>query len=73
MIFNDRFKYALILYVGIIFVLVIIKPKFLFKKNGEFREFGTGKDKTVFPFWLIIFVSIIISYYVANILVLLQY
>lgn len=73
MIFNDRFKYALILYIGIIFVLVILKPKFLFKKNGEFKEFGTGKDKTVFPFWLIIFVAIIISYYIANILVLLQY
>ena len=73
MIFNDRFKYALILYVGIIFVLVILKPKFLFKKNGEFKEFGTGRDKTVFPFWLIIFVAIVISYYIANILVLLQY
>ena len=73
MIFNDRFKYALILYVGIIFVLVILKPKFLFKKNGEFKEFGTGKDKTIFPFWLIIFVAIVISYYIANILVLLQY
>ena len=73
MIFNDRFKYALILYVGIIFILVILKPKFLFKKNGEFKEFGTGKDKTVFPFWLIIFVAIVISYYIANMLVLLQY
>jgi hypothetical protein len=73
MIFNDRFKYSLILYVGIIFILVILKPKFLFKNNGEFRAFGTGKDKTIFPFWLIIFVSVIISYYIANILVLLQY
>ena len=72
MIFNDRFKYALILYVGIIFILVILKPKFLFKK-WEFKEFGTGKNKTVFPFWLIIFVAIVISYYIANILVLLQY
>ena len=73
MIFNDRFKYALILYIGIITILLIIKPSFMFKKNGKIKEFGVGKNKTVFPFWLIIFISIIISYYIANLLVLLQY
>ena len=72
MIFNDRFKYALILYVGIIFVLVILKPKFLFKKNGEFKEFGTGKDKTPIPFWLVLLVVVIISYYLSNLFLLIK-
>ena len=72
MIFNDRFKYALILYIGIVVIFIILKPKFLFKKNGEFKQFGVGKNKTVLPFWLIILVSIIISYYISTILVLLQ-
>ena len=73
MIFNDRFKYTLILYIGIVTMLIITKPRFLFKKNGELRAFGTGKDKTIIPFWLIIFVAVILCYYIATILVLLQY
>ena len=39
------------------------------KKNGEFKAFGTGKKKTVLPFWLFILVSIIISYYLAHVLI----
>ena len=73
MIFNDRVKYTLILYIGIITMIIITKPRFLFKKNGELRAFGTGKDKTIIPFWLIIFVAVILCYYIANILILLQY
>ena len=73
MIFNNRVKYALALYLGFITCILILKPKFLIKPNGEFKAFGTGRDKTVFPFWLIILVTIIISYYLANILVLIQF
>ena len=25
----------------------------MFHKNGEFKQFGVGKDKTIYPFWLV--------------------
>ena len=34
-----------------------MKPKFLFKNNGSLKEFGTGKDKTIFPLRLLIGLS----------------
>ena len=73
MIFNNRVKYALALYLGFITCILLLKPKFLFKSNGEFKAFGTGKDKTIFPFWMLILITIIISYYLANILILIQF
>ena len=72
MIFNNRVKYTLLIYLVVVMIIIITRPKFMFKKNGEFKAFGIGKNKTVFPFWLIIFVSIIIAYYIANIMVLIS-
>ena len=72
MIFNNRVKYTLLIYLVVVMIIIIIRPKFMFKKNGEFKPFGIGKNKTIFPFWLIIFVSIIIAYYIANIMVLIS-
>ena len=72
MIFNNRVKYALAVYVAFVIILVVTKPKFFFKKNGQFKEFGTGADKTVIPFWLVLLVIAILSYYLANLLVLIR-
>ena len=72
MIFNNRVKYTLLIYLVVVMIIIITRPKFMFKKNGEFKPFGIGKNKTVFPFWLIIFVTIIIAYYIANIMVLIS-
>tara|TARA_Y100000389_G_C17002936_1_gene290385 strand:+ start:346 stop:486 length:141 start_codon:yes stop_codon:yes gene_type:complete len=41
----------------------------MFKKNGEFKAFGTGNKKTVLPFWLYILVAVIIAYYLAHVLI----
>jgi hypothetical protein len=72
MIFNNRVKYALVIYLLFILIVLLTKPKFMFKKNGEFKAFGTGRNKTVFPFWLLIFVAIVISYYLANLMILIK-
>ena len=41
-------------------VIVILKPNFLYNKDGSLREFGVGfKKKTVVPVWLL---SIILYY-----------
>lgn len=72
MIFNSRVKYALIVYFIIVIILVLSKPKFFFKKDGNFKEFGTGKDKTPIPFWLVLLVAVIISYYLSNLFLLIK-
>ena len=72
MIFNNRVKYTLLIYLVVVMIIIITRPKFMFKTNGEFKPFGIGKNKTVFPFWFISFVSIVIAYYIANIIVLIH-
>ena len=72
MIFNNRVKYALVVYLAIVIILVLSKPKFFFKKNGSFKEFGTGVDKTPIPFWLVLLAAAIISYYLANLFILIK-
>ena len=71
MIFNNRVKYALVVYLAIVILLVLAKPKFFFKKDGSFKEFGTGHDKTPIPFGWCYYVAII-SYYVANLFILIR-
>ena len=29
------------------------KPPFMFDENGDFKPFGTGPQKTIYPFWLV--------------------
>ena len=49
----------------IMFILLIInKPRFIFKKNGQPREFGIGyKNKTILPIWLAVIIIAIFSYF----------
>lgn len=72
MIFNNRVKYALVVYLAFVIILVLSKPKFFFNKDGSFKEFGTGKGKTPVPFWLVLLVAVIISYYLANLFILIR-
>ena len=39
-----------------------MKPDFMFHKNGEFKQFGTGPNKTIYPFWLVTTISGIIVF-----------
>ena len=46
-------------------VIVILKPNFLYNKDGSLREFGVGfKKKTVVPVWLLSIILGIMSYYI---------
>jgi hypothetical protein len=72
MIFNNRVKYSITIYLVLVIILVLSKPKFFFKQNGQFKEFGTGAGKTVIPFWLVLLVCAIFSYYLGNLLILIR-
>ena len=72
MILNNRVKYSITIYLVLVIILVLSKPKFFFKENGQFKEFGTGAGKTVIPFWLVLLVCAILSYYLGNLLILIR-
>jgi hypothetical protein len=41
----------------------MIKPAFLYNKDGSIREFGVGyKNKTILPIWLLSIILGILSY-----------
>lgn len=63
---TNSLQCSLILYVILVLSLIYMKPKFLVKSDGTLKEFGTGKDKTVVPFWLCVLLLAMLSYYVCK-------
>ena len=62
---------SILIYICIYLLIILLKPSFLFNKNGSLREFGIGyKNKTIIPVWfLAIFIStlsyFLVMYYVS--------
>jgi len=55
---DHNLQVVLLIFITTIALLYKQKPSMMFKKNGKPKEFGSGKDKTITPVWL---VSIAIS------------
>jgi len=54
---------SIILFVFMFGLIVMIKPAFLYNKDGSIREFGVGyKNKTILPIWLLSLILGITSY-----------
>jgi hypothetical protein len=54
---------SIIIFVFLFGIIVLIKPSFLYNKDGSIREFGIGyKNKTILPIWLLSIILGIISY-----------
>ena len=55
--------FAIVLFIILFTTIQMIKPAFLYNKDGSIREFGVGyRNKTIFPLWLLSLVLGIISY-----------
>ena len=60
---NNATLVAIVLFVIIFGSIQMIKPAFLYNKDGSIREFGVGyKNKTILPIWLLSLILGIISY-----------
>lgn len=60
-----RLIVAGLLYLTGIAVLLLIKPNYMFKEDGRWKEFGIGRDPdhfTYIPFWLFTIVWSLVSY-----------
>ena len=54
---------SIILFIIIFGSIQMLKPSFLYNKDGSLREFGVGyKNKTILPVWLLSLVLGILSY-----------
>lgn len=55
--------FAIVLFIIMFTTIQVIKPAFLYNKDGSIREFGVGyRNKTIFPLWLLSLVLGIVSY-----------
>lgn len=65
------FLYAGVLYLIAIAVVLVLKPTFMFRPNGTWKEFGIGRDSknyTPMPLWLYSIVCALVSYFIVLLL-----
>ena len=56
---------AILLFVFMFGLITMIKPAFLYNKDGSIREFGIGyRNKTILPIWLLSLILGILCYLV---------
>ena len=54
---------SVIIFVILFGIIIMLKPSFLYDKDGSIKEFGVGyKNKTILPIWLLSLILGIISY-----------
>jgi cytochrome b subunit of formate dehydrogenase len=61
---------TIIIYLIITGFIIYYKPSFLFTNNkkNKLKQFGTGnsKNKSIFPFWFILFIIGILIYFIVS-------
>tara|TARA_Y100000022_G_C13249221_1_gene376365 strand:- start:1984 stop:2223 length:240 start_codon:yes stop_codon:yes gene_type:complete len=62
-ILDNKLAIAVCIFLAFFFSIHMLKPSFVYNKDGSFREFGVGyRHKTVIPIWLVSIVIGIFSY-----------
>tara|TARA_B110000495_G_C22931294_1_gene544413 strand:+ start:498 stop:722 length:225 start_codon:yes stop_codon:yes gene_type:complete len=59
---DNNLQKAILIFIIFSFIIYNVKPKFFFKENNDFRDFGIGGDKTIVPYWLFTLVIGLLSY-----------
>ena len=63
---NNVTLVAIVIFLAFFTLTVLLKPAFIFNRDGSCRKFGIGfKNKTVIPIWLISIIFGILSYFAA--------
>jgi hypothetical protein len=60
--FSDNIKITLLVYIFLTTVIFVMKPPQFFTEEGKVKHLGVGDDKTLFPFYTVIFVVSIFIY-----------
>jgi len=59
---DRNLQFIILIFIATIFLLYQQKPSMMFKPNGKPKEFGSGKEKTITPVWLVAIVVSLLSY-----------
>lgn len=55
--------FAIVVFVGVYFLIIYGYPSMMFEEDGGIRQFGIGfRKKTIFPIWLLAIILGILSY-----------
>ena len=54
---DGNLQQILLIHIAICFFFYKYKPDFMFDDKGNFKQFGTGPGKTIYPFWLVTTIS----------------
>jgi len=55
--------FSIVLFLIMFGAIQMMKPAFLYNRNGSIREFGVGyRNKTILPIWLLSLILGILSY-----------
>ena len=60
---NNINLFAISIFLILFIIIQLLKPGFLYNRDGSLRQFGIGKKKeTIIPIWLVSIVLAIFSY-----------
>lgn len=60
---KNKLSIALILFTTLFCIIIYLKPRFLFTKDGAIRQFGLGKiNSSIIPIWIVVFILAIFCY-----------
>ena len=59
---NTPLKISILTYLFTFIIFYIIKPKIMFTKDKKLRQFGTCRNKTILPIWLVSAIIGILTY-----------
>ena len=60
---SGELKLSILILLIVGYIIYDMKPKFMFKENGEFKQFCLNKDETVFSFFIVLSVIGFTTYY----------
>jgi hypothetical protein len=59
----DRNVFITIVFIVLFSIILYVKkPQVMFDANGDFKQYGTGEDQTLYPIWLVVMISSIVLY-----------
>jgi hypothetical protein len=62
-IHHNKILASIIIFLAMFGLIQILKPSFLFNRDGSLRQFGIGyRNKTILPMWLLAIILGILSY-----------
>jgi hypothetical protein len=62
--------YSAVLYLAGICIVLYIRPQFMFRRDGKWKEFGVNDiDTTYFPFWMFCIVWAVVAHAIVRLLV----